>query len=107
MHYGGETVWMTGVSYKLIGFKNHNLRLNYALRYGSNIRIIDRFNNKQKLSEYEHDFALFFTPGFKGIKGLNFALEYGLYRGNKELMQEIHLKRDKLKVWLDYDLLVF
>lgn len=107
MNYGGETVLMTGIGYKLIGLKNNNLRVNYSVRYGSNIGIIDSFNNKKKVSEYEHDFALFFTPGFKGIKGLNFALEYGLYHGAKELMQANNLKKDKLRVWLDYELLVF
>lgn len=100
--YNGETVWMIGAGADLSSMGVEGLKLGYRFHYGSGIKIIYNGQNKEA-SEYEHDLYLNYAFPKEILKGLNFKLEYGMYRNDKELREVINKEENDLRVWLDYN----
>ena len=110
MLYDGETVWMAGVSYDFSSLGAKGLHLGYGYYYGSGMDVIvsDKKNSKKVgVCENEHDIWIQYIFPQKALKGLEFKLKYGIYRNDRELMKAINKEENDLRVWLDYNFVIF
>ena len=104
--YNGETVWMIGTGADLSAIGIIGLKLGYRFHYGSGIKIIDSKGQPKEAAEHEHDFYLNYAFPKVMLDGLNFKLEYGMYRNDEELRQAISKEESDLRVWLDYNFML-
>ena len=108
MLYDGETVWMVGFGYDFSSLGATGLRAGYGYYYGSGMDVISKQDNRKiGVSENEHDIWVRYAFPREILKGLEFKLHYGIYRNDKELMQAINKEENDLRVWLDYNFVIF
>ena len=106
MLYDGETAWKLGVSYDFTFLGAKGLKLGYAYHCGSGMKVTDSRGNKKDVSEYEHDVFIQYAFPQEMLKGLEFKLNYGMYRNDKELREAISKEENDLRVWLDYNFIL-
>ena len=107
MLYDGETVWMGGIAYDFSEIGLKGLEAGYAFHYGSGMHVISPNGQKINVAEHEHDILLVYAFPQKNIEGLKFKLKYGLYRNDAALRKAIGKEESDLRIWLDYDFLIF
>ena len=107
MLYDGEIVWMGGIAYDFSDVGLKGLEAGYAFHYGSGMDVISPNGQKINVAEHEHDILLVYAFPQKNIKGLKFKLKYGLYKNDPALRKAIGKEESDLRIWLDYDFLVF
>lgn len=107
MLYDGETAWMMGITYNFSesGFKG--LEAGYAFHYGSGMEVSTPDGKKIDVAEHEHDIHLVYAFPKTVLEGLKFKLKYGFYQNDEALRKAIHKEENDLRVWLDYDFLIF
>ncbi|KEQ12080.1 hypothetical protein GZ77_23690 [Endozoicomonas montiporae] len=107
MLYDGETVWMVGFGYDFTKLGAKGLEAGYGYYSGSGMKVYDRQGGSKKVSENEHDVWVKYAFLQTVLKGLVFKLHYGIYRNDKELMKAIDKEENDLRVWLDYNFVIF
>lgn len=103
MIYDGETVWKLGVSYDFSTLGAKGLKLGYAYNYGKGMEVTNVRGQKIEVAENEHDVFIKYAFPQAPLKGLEFKLEYGMYRNDEELREAIGKEENDLRVWLDYN----
>ena len=105
--YDNELAWTVGANVDMTEFGVPGLKLGYAFIQGSGIEVIEEATGKKEdTKESEHDFLVqyaFPDP----LKGLKFKLKYGLYRNDEALRKAINKEENDLRVWLDYNFVLF
>ncbi|OED44349.1 hypothetical protein ACH42_07825 [Endozoicomonas sp. (ex Bugula neritina AB1)] len=108
MLYDGETVWMAGVSYNFSNIGIQGLKLGYAFHYGSGMEVTEaKTGKKSSTSEFENDIHIIYDFPQQKLRGLSFKLKYGIYKNDEQLRKAITKEENDLRVWLDYDFLLF
>lgn len=107
MIYDGETVWTIGAGYDFTSLGLEGFKAGYAFYHGSGMKVTDRAGNKKEVNENEHDIWITYAFPQKVLKGLEFKLKYGIYRNDKELQEAIGKEENDLRVWLDYNFVLF
>ena len=98
---------MIGVTYNFSESGLKGLETGYAFHYGSGMEVSTPSGQKIAVAEYEHDIHLIYEFPKTLMKGLRFKLKYGLYQNDEALRKAIHKEEHDLRIWLDYDFLIF
>lgn len=107
MLYDGETTWMLGVTYRFSESWFKGLEAGYAFHYGFGMKVSNPGGQKTGVEEREHDIHLVYEFAKNVLKGLKFKLKYGFYQNDEALRKAIHKEERDLRIWLDYDFLIF
>ena len=107
MLYDGETAWMTGVAYSFSESVFKGLEVGYAFHYGSGMKVGIPEGRKKSVAEREHDIYLIYAFPETVLAGLKFKLKYGHYQNDRALRKAIQKEEQDLRVWLDYNFLLF